>query len=75
MYVLAVHLNMDQRIVGEDHMGRCGTLSIDTHVALESLSSKIKDTLVTGCVARGCYKLAPMDSGLTDNILQYWNRW
>lgn len=75
MYVLAVRLNMDQRIVGEDHMGRCGTLSIDTHVALESLSSVIKDTLVTGCVARGCNRFAAMDPALTDNILQYWNRW
>lgn len=39
-----VRLNMVQKIVDEDQMGRCGMLSIHTHAALECLSSKIKDT-------------------------------
>lgn len=69
-----VRLTMDQRIVGEDHMGRCGTLSIHTHAALEYLSSKIKDTFVTGCVARRCDRTAPMGPELTDEILACWKK-
>lgn len=68
-----VRLQMMQTVVNEEHLGRCGTLSIDTHAALEYMSSKIKDTLVMGCVARGCNRRAPMDPELTNKIIQCWD--
>ena len=68
-----VRLQMMQTVVDEEHLGGCGTLSIDTHAALEYMSSKIKDTLVMGCVARGCNRRAPMDPELTNKIIQCWD--
>ena len=46
-----VRLSTYREIADEDQRGRCGTLSIRNHAALEHLSSIIKDTLITGCVA------------------------
>lgn len=70
-----VRLFMDQRVVAKDQLSRCGTLSIDTHAALDYLSSRIKDTFIPGCVARGCNSTAPMDPVLTLKILQCWKRY
>lgn len=69
-----VRLELVQRVEDQDHMGRCGTLSIHNHAAVEYLSSNIKDTLATICVARGCNNPRPMDPSLTNEILQSWRR-
>lgn len=65
---------MFRRVIDKDVMGRCGTLSIHNHAALKYQSSKIKDTLVTGCAARGYNDSALMDRELTDKILICWGR-
>ena len=67
-----VRLQIDQRVEDQDRMGRCGTLSIHTHAALEYLSSRILDTFVASCVVRGCSNTALMDPELTNEILQCW---
>lgn len=69
-----VRLEMYQRVEDEDHMGRCGMLSIRNHAALEYVSSKIKDTFVASCVARGCSETVPMDPDSTNKILWSWHR-
>ena len=67
-----LRLHINQRVENQDHMGRCGMLSIHTHAALEYVSSMIKDTFFASCVARGCGEIVPMDPDLTNEILQSW---
>lgn len=69
-----LRLQMYQVVENQDHMGRCGLLSIHNHAALEFVSSSIKDTFVASCVARGCGKTIPMDPDLTNEIVQSWQR-
>ena len=69
-----VLLKIYQTVEDQDHMGRRGTLSVHNHAALEYVSSNIKDTFVTNCVARGCNNTGPMDPDLTNEILQSWHR-
>lgn len=69
-----VRLQLEQRVEDQDHMGRCGKLSIHNHAALEYVSSNIKDTFITSCVARGCNDTELMDYDLTNEILQSWHR-
>ena len=69
-----VLLKTYQTVEDQDQMGRCGTLSIHNHAALEYVSSNIKDTFVASCVARGCKDTKLRDPDLANEILQSWSR-
>ena len=62
-----------ERVADEDHMGRCGMLSVYESCCSGTFVTENRGHFSPGCVAYGCSKAAPMDSELKDDILQRWN--